>query len=459
VEQAGVVQAVRALYEAHPYPRYPLLARPRWQDGYLAHGAFAARLAADLTGRQASLHRDGRGAVLLGGGGEILPYVVRQWEPFGRQVVSVDLSARSTRRARWRLALTPGRTAFHRGDLDDYLARTAPASFAHADVFGVLHHLRDPGTTLARLARVLAPGGTLRLMVYNRAARQWITELQRCFAVLGLDPLRRADLAAGRRLLEAAAATAPALAARLAQLGPDTLRNDARFADTFLHPREARLSLERWLDLAGAAGLVPLGLFDRYGELDDLPNPLWRPPTAAALAARAADGRYEGNLELYLARRAAAAPAGREPETGDAKSSFLALLPYALKTPPRLWFSFDETRAIPWRARRQIWAAHLAWVLRGRPTSDSLLSELPSRAAQRLARLGAVLPGQVNDPDRRALLMAPLADTMEAPARPAPLPLAAPPLTPLLRLVLEERCRYTDRRLAAALARLARAQC
>ena len=43
-----ITQTVRSLYEKHPYPKYPLLARPRWVDGYLASSLFSQRLTMDL---------------------------------------------------------------------------------------------------------------------------------------------------------------------------------------------------------------------------------------------------------------------------------------------------------------------------------------------------------------------------------------------------------------------------
>ena len=104
---ASIVAAVSAFYEAYPYPKYPLLASPRWQDGYLTHSLFARSLVSNLICKDSLSGRNigvqGSTKVLIGGGGEILPYVVRKWEPSSRHVISVELSSSSIRRARWRL--------------------------------------------------------------------------------------------------------------------------------------------------------------------------------------------------------------------------------------------------------------------------------------------------------------------------------------------------------------------
>jgi ubiquinone/menaquinone biosynthesis C-methylase UbiE len=51
----------------------------------------------------------------------------------------------------------------------------ADASFDHVFSWGVLHHTSDSERAFAEVARVLRPGGTALIMVYNRAsARYWI---------------------------------------------------------------------------------------------------------------------------------------------------------------------------------------------------------------------------------------------------------------------------------------------
>jgi len=489
-----LVAVVRAFYEAHPYPRYPLLARPRWQEGYLASSRFAARLFADLgSGSSEPLttpapHRPATATaenpdkdhrvppverpshllptddtrpsytVLLGGGGEILPYVVRRWEPAGHRVVTVDLSARSLRRARFRLLSTARRTTFVRGDLDAHLGASTRHAFAHADLYGVVHHMPNPGATLAAVARVLAPNGTIRLMVYNSTARIWIHHLQRLFALLAVDRFDKGDLRFARELLSMLANEAPALKERLQGMGHTTLASQARLADTFLHPREVRLPLTAWLTVAQNAGLTALGLFDRYGELDDLPNPLWRMPTANELEERAADRRFENNLELFLVKAGPRRPQS-SPASRDLPEAQAALWPYLVKAPPRAWFSYDETRSVPLRLRRLLWRSHLAWTLRHEIVDlTAVYSALPLAALQRLARLGVILPGQTEDLALRAHLLAPMTASMESPVRPPSRDLCRSQVARLVETRLMITGRFTTRLYAAALKRLEAAQ-
>src|SRR5690606_12676482 len=96
----GILQDVQRLYEVYPYPNYPLLAKPQWEQGYLTCSRFAQRLAG---GRQSPPRH-----VLVAGCGEILPYILRKWESPEVQLTCVDLSRRNVARARWRTLFSTG---------------------------------------------------------------------------------------------------------------------------------------------------------------------------------------------------------------------------------------------------------------------------------------------------------------------------------------------------------------
>jgi SAM-dependent methyltransferase len=456
----AIVESVRALYEAHPYPRYPLLAKPKWRDGYLATSLFSARLAGDL-GHPGQVSR-GRPQILVAGAGEILPYVMRKWEPAHHCVVNVDLSSASLRRARFRCFPSLAPSSYLAADLDDTLARVEPESLTHVDAYGVLHHQPNPSATLALIAAALAPGGTLRLMVYNAAAREWIRETQRFLAHFALDPTESGDVTWAQRLIEELADELPPLRDYLAAMGRGTTGNAARFADAFLHPREARLDVEAWLGAATSAGLSALGMLDRYAELDDLANPLWSMPNATALAERAADRRFENNLELFLVKGAAtlrhgatAAPA--RPLGASRAWSSLGLAPFG--APPRTWFNYTETADLSRLDRFSLWSAHLAWTRAGRRTITNW-KVWPRVTLARLARLGAILPGMVARAADRDVMTAPLEPSMEPPSRPTPMPsvnaLTRLPAGALVAQKLDARGRFTTKRWHAALERLSR---
>ncbi|MBW8887546.1 MAG: methyltransferase domain-containing protein [Fibrobacteres bacterium] len=421
---SDVAAHVRAQYEAFPYPAYGLFLPLRGQEAYASNSLFAARVL-EQRGLEPSLRRAPAPAVLLAGCGDVFPYLSTFWEPRRHGLIAMDLSARSLRRARLRCLPRMRAMEWLRADLGDEDI-PLPEGLAHVDCYGVLHHMARPAAALGRIARLLAPGGTARIMVYNSEARTWIRHLQRAFALLGLEGTEPGDREPARSLLQALAEVSPALRARLAPMH-DVLSHPARLVDTFFHAREARLGAAYWLRALADAGLAPIGLYDRYGELDDLPNPLLEVPTAAALGARIADRRFENNLELYLAKIGPAGEAiGNAGPGGGAENSrrpFPVHLPsaLALRNPPASWWGYRETRKLPWYRRRSIWMHFLA-NLRGRPSrADAWAARMPPRALQRLGRLGAIWPDECASAELKALLRSPLEASMEPPEFPAAL--------------------------------------
>jgi SAM-dependent methyltransferase len=409
----GISARVKAQYEAYPYPNYSLLLPLRSQEAYASNSLFAARLAREA-GLTPALHTSARPEVLLAGCGDTLPYFFTYWEPSIHRLTAVDLSFRNLRRARLRCIPRFRPIDWRQGNLED-TGFDWGGPYAHIDCYGVLHHMADPAGALARLGEALLPGGTARIMVYNSEARAWIRHLQKAFGLLGLDSSRPEDVAAGRELLAALAAVSPALKERLGPAGAG-YSNSARFVDTFLHAREARLGLGAWMRALASAGLRVLGAFDRYGELDDLPNPLLGPPDPMAWRDRIRDRRLENNFEFWLARpgpeERRPAPARRPPH------------PFAWKNPPSAWFSFEETSGLPWVPRRRLWAHFLERLSGAEAKIDSWAGNLPEAALQRLARLGALFPSDFADRGLQALIRAPIHASMEPPDFPAPIPLA-----------------------------------
>ena len=446
--QTGISARVRAQYEAFPYPHYGLFLPLRTQEAYASNSLFAARLL-EQKGRAAAIRRAPEARVLLAGCGDVFPYMSSAWEPRAHALTAADLSGRSLRRARLRCLPRARGIEWKQGNLED-ADFALPDGLAHIDCYGVLHHLSDPAPVLRRFGAALLPGGTARIMVYNSAARGWLRHAQRALALLGLTPEDRGDPGRARRILEKAAAISPALAGRFSDMGPGAFANDARFVDTFLHAREARLGLAYWLRAFTAAGLEPIGLFDRYGELDDLANPLLEFPGAEALQDRIADRRFENNLEVYLAK---AGPSG-------ARTAARVGLPvrHGMRSPPEPWFGYPETKPLPWLMRRRLWS-HFLGSLRG-PSApiDAWAGGLPPAALQRLARLGALFPDDFRSDGLRALLLKPLHAFMEPPAHPPAGALRGDCGLRAEVAGLLEGKRLPARRLEAVLARLEAAQ-
>jgi SAM-dependent methyltransferase len=426
--QADISARVKAQYEAFPYPHYSLLLPLRTQEAYASNSLFAARVL-EQRGETPALRLNGSAGVLLAGCGDTFPYMATFWEPRRQPLTAVDLSAGSLRRARLRCLPRLRNIAWRQGNLEDPDFEP-PSRLSHIDCYGVLHHLADPALVLRRFAQALSPGGTARIMVYNSEARNWIHHVQRAFALLGLSAFRREDRARGQRLLERLAEVSPALRERFAPMRRGAFADASRFVDTFLHAREARLDLPFWLRALEESGLRLIGVFDRYGELDDLPNPLLEPPDADAWRERIADRRFENNLELYLAKSGAtgAAEMGGTGAGADPRIPERCRLPSSqfLKTPPLSWFEYAETRSLPWTTRRLLWTHFLRRLCGGdrgpEESAEAWLGRMPTSALQRLARLGALFPDDFRSRELRALLLRPLQDGMEPPEFPAPAP-------------------------------------
>lgn len=93
-----------------------------------------------------------------------------QWVRAGAHATGVDLTHRGVELTRERLALE-GRSA----DVRQANAESLPfadASFDHVYSWGVLHHSPNTPRAIAEVHRVLRPGGTATIMIYNRHA--WV---------------------------------------------------------------------------------------------------------------------------------------------------------------------------------------------------------------------------------------------------------------------------------------------
>jgi ubiquinone/menaquinone biosynthesis C-methylase UbiE len=87
-----------------------------------------------------------------------------------RRLIGFDVSQTALDLAAKRLELhgVADRVELVRGADDDPAIPLGDASVDHVNCQGVLHHTSHPDAILAELARVLRPGGTATIMVYNR---------------------------------------------------------------------------------------------------------------------------------------------------------------------------------------------------------------------------------------------------------------------------------------------------
>ena len=234
-------QAVRSQYEANPYPRWRAPPSPR-------RVSLAARLDA-LGAPQAEPL-----AVLVAGCGTgFEPIDLARTDPSLR-ITALDLSAASLAYGqRMAAALGVANVRFVQGDLLDIAALGTQFDFVSST--GVLHHMERPDRGLAALARVLKPGGVLRLALYSERARAWVAEAHRAIAEHGWE----ASLAGIRAFRAHVLGLAPeAPLARLRE--SDDFYTVSGCRDLCFHVREHRYRLPAIGGMLAAAGLELLRL-------------------------------------------------------------------------------------------------------------------------------------------------------------------------------------------------------
>ena len=394
-----ITRAVAVQYNSFPYPNYPLLGKPLWQDGYMASSFFVGNLLAGVRKLVPAINVAGEEKnILLGGCGDTQPYILRKLEPSSFKLSCVDLSRKNLWRAKFRLFPFARNIQFLANDLLSF-AQRCKTRFDHIDLFGVLHHLADCEQTLSALVSCLKPGGTMRVMVYNTHGRDWIHQIQSVFRLMDFSPMNRGDLNDARALLWLLARHMPEYKRKLNSVGRHTLDNWARLVDTFFHAREIRKTIPEWFQTLQTSGLVPFALWDRYGELDDLVNPLWVLPSATVLEEKAVNGSFRGNLELYLYK----------PGAASQKADFRKPVSHAnwlLKKAPSFWHKFPETQKLSFMQRSHLWH-ELCSVLSSPEASLVLDKSLPLETLKRLARFGVF--SLVNlDPSLRKTLEKPI---------------------------------------------------
>jgi len=451
-----ITQAVAKMYEMYPYPHYPLLAKPVWQAGHLTSSLFSGRLLFDNTGIEPSIwhKRQSRknSLILVVGSGEILPFVIRKWEPKNHLVHCIDLSQKNISRAKFRTALQKS-IRFTKGDVHKYLEnrRTDFSKIDHADAYGVIHHLDSPSQTLQALCNNMDNAGTARFMIYNGEARKWIHHLQSAFKALKLDFSKSQDLALAQKILQLMQDSSKNFADKTQSM-KSTLANNSRFVDTFFHQREVRYSTKQWLQLLADSHFKIFGLFDRYAELDDLSNPLWQPPTIQSLCAKAEKKAFNNNLELFLTTTFA------QKETNHSvHPQYTIPLSARLYMAPAYWFEYEETHEIGLKQRNLLWQKHLHTVFnRGHSKIDE--SFLPLASLQRLARLGAILPCQVDDA-LKAKLLAPMSrEALEPKASTTDLTIQGrQKIESFIKVYLDDNLKFTPRIFDVCIRRILRA--
>ncbi len=273
---------VREQYERFPYPPIPRFATPRPGEGE------GLRYPGEARGIR----------ILVAGAGTFEAAVVAQANPRAREVLALDVSGRSLSRLRTRVAvirasrgLTPwrGRIAPVRTVRADLREWSDPESFDYIVATHVLHHLPDPAGGLASLAKLLRPGGLLRLTTYPKASRIWMRAASQWLKLGGLSASTPGLRPLAVRRISELPEAHPVRAVFRSHPETSTLTG---LVDAFFHSLENPLGPLEWERAAARADLVWAGArgdvdapewpslspWERLQVLDDLLD-LWSNPT------------------------------------------------------------------------------------------------------------------------------------------------------------------------------------
>ena len=237
-------EAVRRFYDAAPFPGYPSRDSLQALRARADRNPFVRLLDEAIAG-------DARVLEVGCGTGQMCLYLARA----DRVVVGLDLSGAALRLgadAARRFGLE--RVRFVQSDLRDVGLHAGSFDVVYSS--GVLHHTPDPRASFARVARMVAPGGTVVVGVYNAFARV-PTRLRRAtarltgFRLVPFDPVLR-DRAA------------------------DPARREAWLRDQYQHPEEhvhTVVEVQRWF---AENGLEYLRTYPS-AVLDEEPDQLFSP--------------------------------------------------------------------------------------------------------------------------------------------------------------------------------------
>jgi len=270
-EKSSTSAAVRAQYEANPYPRWV-----RMQSSFAA--APLAQIVRELFPQADVSPISEKPRILVAGGGTGQNAIATAQRFAGAAVLAVDLSLSSLAYAKRKtLELGLKNIEYRRADI---LALGAlQERFDLVECSGVLHHLEDPFEGWRILARLRKPGGLMRIGLYSEAGRRAVVRARQLIAARGFKP--DAD---GIRACRAAIRNDPSLA--------QIARNEDFYSmsgcrDLLFHVREHRFSLPQIEAMIARLGLRFLGF-----ELPD---------SGATLARYRARFSHNENLESWHA--------------------------------------------------------------------------------------------------------------------------------------------------------------
>lgn len=241
-----VSAAVKAQYEASPYPRWsaPPAPRPMTLRDHIAA----------LPGVDVRRLPEGPLRLLIAGCGTgYEPIDMARMDP-SLTITALDLSRVSLAYgARMARALDVTSIDFRQGDILDLATTTL--RFDVAVSTGVLHHMDDPAAGLRAVAQAVKPGGVVRIALYSERARAPVVAAHALIQARSLTPTPE-DVSAFRAEVLEAPAGSPLAALRTS----DDLYSFSGCRDLAFHVHERRFTLPQAGALLEQAGLTLIGL-------------------------------------------------------------------------------------------------------------------------------------------------------------------------------------------------------
>jgi ubiquinone/menaquinone biosynthesis C-methylase UbiE len=161
-------QAVRSFWDSQPCGTGEPAAAPGSREFFEQLAAIRYRREPFIRSLAAFSTRSGQRVLEVGCGAGT---DTTQFALAGARLTSVDLSLQSLRMARQHLAACEAQAQLCEADAEKL--PFADASFDVVYSWGVIHHTPDMPAAIAEIARVLRPGGQLRVMIYHR--HSWVT--------------------------------------------------------------------------------------------------------------------------------------------------------------------------------------------------------------------------------------------------------------------------------------------
>jgi len=245
-------------YEAYPYPaRDPADEAKRLIEGSPSH---LLEINHYIFAGGRDFRQPFRALVAGGGTGDATIMLAQHLKDAAcpAEIVYLDLSKASRAIAEARAKVRGlGNIRFMNGSLLD-LPQLGLGGFDYVDCCGVLHHLESPEAGLATLARALAPGGGMGIMVYGRHGRTGVYQAQAMLRALTQNEPAPANTPKARlKVARALLGQMPPTnwLRRNPAVGDHIEAGDPGLYDLLLHSRDRAYDVAELAQLVASAGL------------------------------------------------------------------------------------------------------------------------------------------------------------------------------------------------------------